>query len=154
MNHRRRSLIAGVVLITVGVLLLIAQLTGGWGDDLFLLVIGAGFITAYFYRQQYGLLIPGGILTGLGLGSLVEQIPSLQGDGSTLGLGIGFLAIYLLDLLNTGSTHWWPLVPGSLLVLTSLAESYEPFEELLAVGWPMLLILGGVWLLIRVFRSR
>ena len=31
------------------------------------------FIAAYFSQREYGLLVPGGVLTGLGLGLLAED---------------------------------------------------------------------------------
>jgi hypothetical protein len=85
---------------------------------------------------------------------LLEQGRLLQGDVDALGLGIGFVLIYVLDLLYTGSSNWWPLIPGGLLIVTSLAEGYEAFADLLSIGWPVILILGGILLLARVLRSR
>ena len=71
MDWENRGVIAGIILIALGLLFLAAQFFEGVGDAVVLLLIGGAFIYGYFSRQQYGLLIPGGILTGLGLGYAV-----------------------------------------------------------------------------------
>ena len=153
MNSKNRGLIAGGILIALGVIFLAAQFLGGVGDALILFLIGGGFVFGYFSRGQYGLLIPGGILLGLGVGSVLQQIPRLGGEFDTVGLGFGFILIYVIDVLRRGTSPWWPLAPGTLLMLVGLAEGSPQFQTWFSRGWPVLIILFGLLLLVRTLRD-
>jgi hypothetical protein len=142
----------GVILIAVGVTLFAVQLLHLDGD-IIVLVIGLVFATAFVATRRYGLLIPAGILTGLGTGILLEDM-GVMGEPVVLGLGLGFLAIYAGDRLTTGARapgRWWPLVPGAILTIIAGAESTFGAEgaRLIEQGWPILLIAAGAWLLLR-----
>ncbi|MBT7902689.1 hypothetical protein HN587_02425 [Candidatus Woesearchaeota archaeon] len=41
-------------------------------------------------KDSYGVLIPGGLLIGIGVGLLVHQVAA----GTLIGLGVGFVASY------------------------------------------------------------
>src|SRR5256885_1689014 len=82
----------GVILIVIGAVLFAIQ----WlhlDADVIVLVIGLVFVAAYAATRRYGLLIPAGILTGLGAGILLQDF-AVTREPVVLGLGIGFLAIY------------------------------------------------------------
>ena len=80
---RRRRIGAGIVLIVVGVGLYLQQHYTRIGDEAVLLILGAAFLGGYFYKRQFGLLIPGCLLLGLGLGSgsWPYQNPEANGFG-------------------------------------------------------------------------
>ena len=128
---RSQRTVAGLVLIVLGVVLL----------------IGVAFLTAYFLQRNYGYLIPGCILTGLGAGSLYDgSFPSL--DSSLFGLGCGFIAIWLIGWIfhrRTGS--WWPLIPGGVLILLSLPDTDRILRSIFR-NWPVILIGVGVVLVV------
>ena len=142
----------GVILIAVGTTLFAVQLLNLDGDVI-VLVIGLVFALAYAATRRYGLLIPAGIMTGLGAGILLEDYGVL-GEPVVLGLGLGFLAIYAADFLSSGARapgRWWPLIPGAILTIIAGAESTfgEQGARLITQGWPILLIAAGAWLLLR-----
>jgi hypothetical protein len=142
----------GVALIAVGVTLFTVQLLD-LDASVIVLVIGLVFAAAFAVTRRYGLLIPAGILTGLGTGILLEHA-GLVGEPVVLGLGLGFLAIYGVDLLTTGAREpgrWWPLIPGGILTVIAAAESTFGPEgaRVLERGWPVVLIVVGAWLLLR-----
>jgi hypothetical protein len=139
-------------LIAVGLTLLAVQLFQLDGSVV-VLVIGLVFWAAFAATRGYGLLIPAGILTGLGIGILLEKA-GVIGEPVVLGLGLGFVAIYAADRVTTGaraSGRWWPLIPGAILTVIAAAESTFGPEgaRLLERGWPVLLIAAGAWLLLR-----
>jgi hypothetical protein len=142
----------GVILIVIGVTLFAVQ----WlhlDANVIVLVIGLVFAGAYAATRRYGLLIPAGILTGLGVGVLLEDF-GMTREPVVLGLGLGFLAIYGVDLLTRGSrdrARWWPLIPGAILVVIAAAGGAFGDEGARAVeqGWPIVLIAIGAWLLLR-----
>jgi hypothetical protein len=142
----------GVILIVVGAMLFAVQLLH-LDADVIVLVIGLVFATAFAATRRYGLLIPAGILTGLGAGILLEDF-GVAGEPVVLGLGLGFLAIYGVDLLTDGRHRpgrWWPLIPGAILTVVAGASGAFGEEGARAIeqGWPILLIAVGAWLLLR-----
>ena len=142
----------GVILIAIGATLFTVQLLNLDGDVV-VLVIGLILAVAYAATRRYELLIPAGIVTGLGTGILLENAGAM-GEPVVLGLGLGFFAIYAGDLLTTGARapgRWWPLIPGGILTIIAAAESTFGPEgaRLITQGWPILLIAAGAWLLLR-----
>ncbi len=152
---QQRQLVPGLMLIALGVLFLLVQ-QAGWGGEAVVAVIGAAFLVGYAFTRHYGLLVPGGIMTGLGAGIIYET--QVQGGGAPvlLGLGLGFISIYAIDA--GGRRHaagWWPLIPGGVLCVIGLllAAGQRGLLGAVARWWPVLLILLGLYLLWRA-RSR
>jgi len=142
----------GVILIAVGATLFAVQLLH-LDADVIVLVIGLVFASTFAATRRYGLLIPAGIMTGLGAGILLEDIGA-KGEPAMLGLGLGFLAIYAVDALTSGARapgRWWPLIPGAIITVIAGASGTFGQEGARAIeqGWPILLIAVGAWLLMR-----
>ena len=142
----------GVILIVIGAALFAIQ----WlhlDADAIVLVIGLVFVAAYAATRRYGLLIPAGILTGLGAGILLEDF-GVTRDPVVLGLGLGFLAIYGVDVVARRSpqrARWWPLIPGAILIAVAGAGGAFGDEGGRAIqqAWPIILVVIGAWLLLR-----
>jgi hypothetical protein len=146
----QRNLLPGLLLIGLGVFFLVGRNTnlGGW---IFLAGLGAIFLVAYFNSRSYGLLIPGCILLGLGLGEAMDQ--------SSLGLGLGFIGIFAVDTLVRGRmSHWWPLIPGVIIAGSELSDmniaGLGTLRDIAADWWPLLLVLLGVLILFRGMADR
>ncbi|MBN1326813.1 MAG: hypothetical protein JW996_02555 [Candidatus Cloacimonetes bacterium] len=142
-KSRKRGFTAGIFLIVLGSLILFPL-------DINLstihFILGGLFLAGYFYKESYGLLIPGCLLISLSLSSVRSSFFGFQ-DFSAFWLGIGFIAIYVIDRIYRGDTHWWPLLPGIILIL---AESRN-LHRLISVGWPVILIFVGIMMLARAF---
>src|SRR5438552_2702557 len=150
-GYRERNILA-IILIGAGVLFLLQQLTffGSVGDYI-LLLLGGIFLYAYFSSRpgfRVGFLIPGAILLGIGVGQALSRVPFIQEWGphnlSGLTLGLGFCLIWALE-----RRHWWALIPGGILVITSLSEGW-----MIGRLWPLALVLLGVYLLYDQYRRR
>jgi hypothetical protein len=142
--------LGGVALIAIGAWLLIAQLSNSDQMDLlFLPLIGLGFIGWALQSHHFGLLVPGGILLGIGTGAgLINALfpnsaGNIQGGVFFLAFAAGWLLIALLSGLADNYLHRWPLIPagimaalGSLLIMGS-------------VWWPLAMVAGGVTLYLR-----
>jgi hypothetical protein len=61
-----------------------------------------------------------------------------------VGLGIGFLAIFTIDKLYRGTTSWWPLIPGFILLFMGLETRGMNMGTLLSKGWPLALVIVGI----------
>src|SRR5215212_9197924 len=116
------------------------------------LVIGLVFLYVYFNQgRNFGFLVPGAILTGLGAGIVAEALTSSSG-WVPLGLGLGFCAIWFLY-----RQHWWALIPGGIIALSGLSELARTGGGWLGWSfhwggnggsfWTLMLILLGVWLI-------
>jgi hypothetical protein len=124
----RDRIVFAAVLILVGVAglaLQVAESTPGAGGVVVLL-IGLGLLGAFAFTRQYGYLIPGGIMTGLGAGIVASEALTLTDEGTggviVLGLGLGFLSIWVIGgLVRVVEHHWWPLIPGGILAVIGAA---------------------------------
>jgi hypothetical protein len=144
--------IVGLVLIGVGAALLLIMTTD-LGGEVVLLVLGVGFLVAYASNRVYGLLIPGAILVGLGAG-LVAAGQGAPDAAGALGLGLGFVAIAIVDRLRAPGRGgwWWPFIPGGILVVTSL-PALTGLPELGPYLVPAALVVVGLLLLVRPRRQ-
>jgi hypothetical protein len=156
-----RSFVGPVILIVIG----LAALANNLGGDRFAggfvpLAIGIAFLVAYAASRKYGYLVPGGILTGIGAGllaaSLFRVTDTDAGAYAAIGGGIGFLLIYGLDLMVSPSAgRWWPVIPGSLMVVagTGMVSGNQELIRQLGQWSPVLLIALGVVILVARFRQ-
>lgn len=151
-DRRSRRMSAGLILIAIGLGLYLIDRVEGIGEEAVLLIIGAAFLIAYFVRKNHGLLIPGCILLGLGVGKVGQGSFLAFGESSMLGLGFGFIAIYVIARLNEGKSQWWPLIPGGMMLAMAFPGTHG-FVEYLWSHWQLLLVLIGVLILIGAFRG-
>ncbi len=145
MRPRLTQQMIGLVLILIGLGILLMNLFQiRLVGPLILALVGLAFLAGYFSRRRYGLLIPGCLLLGLAFGSAGENV--LKANLTVLGLGLGFLAIYGIDLFYRRSTPWWPLIPGGILVLGGLTQ-LPGLHILPSIAGPLVLIVAGLLLL-------
>jgi F0F1-type ATP synthase assembly protein I len=160
-----QRLIAGVVLIVFGMLMLLATFTNSSILGLSILpILGVLFIVWGLLARLPGPMIPGGILTGLGLGILLSQYAFSSSTGETqggivlLGLGIGFLLIIPLAWIVSPVRHWWALIPGGILTFIGIALLIGgpalTVASILGRLWPIIPIAVGMFLIWRLLRKR
>jgi hypothetical protein len=144
-EHRDPAALAlGSALVVIGAVLLAGRYSDALAAGGPALWLGLGFLVWWAFRGTYGLLLPASVLTGLGLGSTLGEI-GFYGNAVALGLGAGFLAIYALDALrHHGSSSWWPLIPGIVLVAVGLLQHTSGWDALSRLGWPLFLIIVGL----------
>jgi hypothetical protein len=148
----RDRIVFAAVLIFVGVAGLVLQAVEATptGGGVVVLIVGLGLLGAFAYSRQYGYLIPGGILTGLGAGIVASEAFTLTDDGTggviVLGLGAGFVSIWLIGaLVHVAEHHWWPLIPGAILATVGAALLIgSEAVALLDYWWVVLIVIGVV----------
>ncbi len=145
---KRSNVVTGSILIALGLGLFILQFAEDLGGEITLIFLGGVFLALYFNRGQLGFLIPGCILSGLGVGKLIEQLRIDSGEMGQIGLGVGFIAIAIIQQFKERQTVWWPLIPGGFLIFSGLAQRSDQVARLLSIGWPLLFVLIGAWLIL------
>lgn len=166
MNEKRNSLVGGLILVTIGVLALIGQFANvNLGNLPLYFVAGLGglFLLWGLFTREGGLMIPGGILSGIGWGIVLitgpyaEATGTVQGGIFMLSFAAGWAIITLLTALFADETHWWALIPGSIMALIGMALLYEGvFADALALLgkiWPVFLIIAGISVLFSLRRK-
>jgi len=154
-RQNQSRVFTGVLLIVLGFGLFGLQYLEAPGQGTVLLLLGALFVGGYLYSRNYGLLVPGCILLGLGAGSFGDRYFYVWGEFSKIGLGAGFIAIYLIALLYQRRSPWWPLIPGTILILLGLGQWHRAWTFLLSDGWPLILVIVGALILLGALgRSR
>jgi Flp pilus assembly protein TadB len=114
------------------------------------------------HRQQHGsqVLIPAGILIGLGAGLLLGY----AGPGVLIGLGCGLIAASLIpppgkgqeegnSISDRAGTNWVALLVGIFMILVGVGIVWTPPDY-----WPSIvaifLILLGIWFVARMYTRK
>lgn len=148
-----RRTVTGAILVTIG----LALLATNWfalGDAFVIASIAAVFVVAYGLTRRYGFLVPGMILAGAAVGTGLQDYGYDPSGGLVaVAIGAGFLAIFLVDAVARDASRWWPLIPGTILVLFGLSEVTEgTTAQLIEQLWPLALILAGAGILVGTAR--
>jgi hypothetical protein len=158
------------VLIGIGGFFLLSTVVPDIGRWL-LLLIGLIFLVAFVVRREYGFLVAGCIVSGVGIGVGLTSIVDDEWAGAVVLLSIagGFIAIWLISvLIHAGAREWpdgdskdvqqalwWPLIPGGILSLIGLVVlAEEGVGTDLLRWWPVLLIGAGAVVLLASLRRR
>ncbi len=158
----------GILLVLAGLFILIQQffsfeITG----SVFMAGLALFFILWGATQRKAGLLIPGGILTGLSFGIfMIEDSGTLteymEGGVMLFSLAAGFAIITLLARLFTTEKHWWALIVAGILTLIGsgvlIAETPEAHilkplvTAIFNAGqyfWPVIMIILGIWIIFK-----
>ena len=134
----------GIILIIAGAILTAVEEMHGLMPEIIFFIIGGAFLFAYFYHKVYGFLIPACILLGLGMGFFMGGRFEAYG---LIGLGGGFIAIYFIALAYEGNAHWWPFIPGSILIANGLTFLSARFLHMIFKSWPLIFVVAGAFLI-------
>ena len=148
------GLVAGLVIAGIGLFFLAGQLEPDIGRFV-TLFIGLSLLAVFVVRREYGFLVPGSILTGIG----IALEPAMTGDTESgvmmLSLAGGFLGIWVLgSIYRLPQNHWWPLIPGGILTLIGLVQLSSADVEGALRLWPIILIVIGALVLGRTVSRR
>ncbi|MCP4419268.1 MAG: hypothetical protein GY805_21840 [Chloroflexi bacterium] len=167
MEMQKKDMTGGLILVGIGLWALVSQfvtidLPGNLGL-LFLPGLGVMFLAWGILTRNGGLMIPGGILSGIGWGAYAIAGPFSvwQGDNEggvfLISLGLGFGLITLVTAVFAKETHWWALIPGSIILFigASILFGGALLTALSWIGklWPAGLILLGAFILYKGFRE-
>lgn len=145
-------LIPGIILLTLGVIVGAEAFAGGlgeWAGPVVLGGIGLSFLAVYLVeRSAWWMLIPAGTLLSLSALTTVEIVGVGFEPAALLFIGLG-LTFAILSALRIGDRHQiWPLFPAAALLVMGFLMLIGR-EEWLNLIWPLALIGGGVYVLLR-----
>jgi hypothetical protein len=157
----RDRIVFAVILIVVGIAGLVLQTVETTPDlgGFVVLTIGLAFLGAFAFTRQYGFLVPGGIMTGLGAGIIASQnltglTDEQTGGAVVLGLGLGFLSIWVIGaIVHVAEHHWWPLFPGGVLAVVGAALLIGGQAVDLLDYWGVAVIALGLFVLWRAWAG-
>ena len=161
-KHSRVSggIVAGIILVSCGLVSLAARFIA-LPPTVYPLLLGVIFLAAGLLTRNSGLLVPGGILTGIFTGAFLMTGPyaNLPEDFSAgvflAAFAGGWVLISLLSLYTEGIRKWWswPLYPAGVIGLIAVAllagEPYLSGLQFLGTIWPIFLIVGGLYLVLK-----
>lgn len=144
----------GAILIALGLVLLAGELftLSPW---MVLASISAVLLALWAATRQYGFAVPAMIVAGLAVGTgWQDALVSSSGGEPVVGLALGFIGIYVVNLFARREAQWWPLVPGGILAAVGgqLVAQGTVYESWILPLWPVALIVLGLVLLYVTYR--
>jgi hypothetical protein len=152
------AIIPGVIFLSLGGMLGMSVLAPGladlWGGAFFLGGISLAFWLVYLAdRRNWWAIIPAGVLATIALiAGLGEVAPGME-LGGLFFLGIGLTFALLGVLPNTGTNMRWAFIPAGIMIVFGLLITAAAVN-LINYIWPALLILAGLFLLLRTYIYR
>jgi hypothetical protein len=157
-KRRNGALVGGALLISIGLYSLLENLFHMEWGLYFLPMLAVVFLAGGLYTRRPGLLIPGGILAGIGGGAIVvDQYMHYFSDQARGGtflvvFAAGWLLITLASMV-IGRLMLWPLFPAAFLGMTGAAllagQTGLQLLTLFGYFWPAVLIVLGLYLILR-----
>lgn len=115
-----------------------------------LMCLSLGFLMIYLrQRINWWAVIPAGILATLSVLTIVDNIDLSVESGSIffLGLGLTFVTVGVLPTIE----QRWAFIPGGILLALGLLLALQA-GIIFDLAWPVGLILGGAYLILRSLR--
>lgn len=161
--EKRNDVSFGFFLILIGLVFF----AGRFFDNFGLMVmpaLGLGFIAWSIASRNIGLLIPGGILSGIGLGTVLLESNwvtrmELSDDGGVflVSFALGWFLITLLSILVFQKPMWWPMIPGGIMAVIGSGLLVD--ERILGIFsifgnfWPLILVAVGIYIIWRQYEG-
>jgi hypothetical protein len=150
------GLVAGLVIAGIGLFFLAGQLEPDIGRFV-TMFIGLALLAVFVVTRQYGFLVPGSILTGVGIGIVLDSAASGEAESGVMMLALagGFLGIWVIgSIYRLSENHWWPLIPGGILTLIGMVQLTRTDVAGALRLWPVILIVLGAFLLAKAITRR
>lgn len=161
-SSQRRVFIVGVGLVVVGGLFTILSAGGSPFPRFVPAIAGIVICIAAVVAKLPGLLLPGALFVGAGVGLLVaREMPQSEAQPiiGTFLLSIGASLCLIPPLLKVSGWAfvWWPFVSGGALAahgLSMLLFEGTNVGGALDAAWPAVVALSVAWIVIVYYRRR
>jgi hypothetical protein len=152
------AILPGVIFLSLGGLIAMGVLAPGLADSLgggfFLGGISLAFWLVYLVdRRNWWAVIPGGVLATIAVvAGLGDRAPGMETGGIFfMGLGLTFALLGVLP--NPGVNLRWAFIPAGILIVFGVLIAAAS-SNIVNYVWPVLMILGGLYLLLRTYMLR
>ncbi|WP_320536342.1 hypothetical protein [Pseudarthrobacter sp. IC2-21] len=136
MESAKTSIIAGIVLMAVGLLFLLDRLgvvdSGVYVPALMFAAVGAVFLGVFFRRRdQWWAAIPGSVFLGLAAVITASQVAPGSAGGAYLFLfmAAGFAAVYARVPAN-----WWAIIPAGVMFTLAVIVALPALQGMAVAG--------------------
>ena len=154
-NRNQNQTIGGVILLILGVLFLVILFLGGSVSSLLIVpTVGVLLLVWGILARHAGPMIPGGIVTGVGVGLLLAIDDGFATGVFMLSLGLGFVLVTVMTAVFAPTTHWWALIPGGINAVIGLGFFFGGTVWQLLNWWPLILIALGLHTLWRNYSRQ
>ncbi len=149
--------IPGVILVSLGAVIAVAELAPEFGDrfggSIFLFGIALAFLIVYLMdRRFWWAIIPMGVMATLTAVTILEEASAFEG-GTVFFLGLAATFALVALLPNGGEPMRWPWIPALVLLVLGALISIGA-DNMMVFIFPVVLILVGVYLLFGTARRR
>jgi len=123
------------------------------GGALFLGLVSLGFWMVYYVRRDFWwAIIPGGAVgTTAVIALLANIVPAAETTALMLmGVGLTFLVLYFLP--EGRGRQPWAIIPGGILIIIAALTGIA-FGTMARFFWPLVFIIGGLFLVLRSRKS-
>ena len=128
-------------------------LAGVIGGGLVLGLVSLGFWMVYYVRRDFWwAIIPGGAIATTAIIALLSNVvPAVETTAlMLLGVGLTFLVLYFLP--EGRGRQPWAIIPGGILIIIAALTGIA-FGTMARFFWPLVFILGGLFLVLRSRKS-
>ncbi len=117
-----------------------------------LMAVALPFLVGFLRnRERWGLLIPAYVLLAVGvMVGLLER--GILNDLLVPAYVMFAIAIPFFVVYGRNPQQWWALIPGGIMAVIGL--SFLIAEAMIGYAVPAVLILAGIWILVRQFTHR
>ncbi|PMQ02198.1 MAG: hypothetical protein CBR30_00635 [Dictyoglomus sp. NZ13-RE01] len=145
--------ILGMILLLIGIFLTLINFHLLSGSSI-IFIFAISFLYMYKrFGKNIGFLIPGCILTAVGIYLLLRDLVYVEGIYFLPLLGLSFIAIYFVHtskFSKYSGERYWPLYPGIILTTIGLILIFqEKLSNYINLLIPITLIIIGISLLIK-----
>lgn len=154
-KNNQNQTVGGAILLILGVLFLVGQFLGDSVSSLVIVpTVGVLLLVWGIITSHAGPMIPGGIVTGVGVGLLLAIDDGFATGVFMLSLGLGFVLVTVMTAVFTPTTHWWALIPGGINAVIGLGFFFGDTVWQLLNWWPLILIALGLHTLWRNYSRQ
>ncbi len=128
-------------------------LAGVIGGGLFLGLVSLGFWMVYYVRRDFWwAIIPGGAVATTAVIALLANIVPAAETAALMLLGVGLTFLVLYFLPEGRGRQPWAIIPGGILIIIAALTGIA-FGTMARFFWPLVFILGGLFLVLRSRKS-
>ncbi len=128
-------------------------LAGVIGGGLLLGLVSLGFWMVYYVRRDFWwAIIPGGAVATTAVIALLANIVPAAETAALMLLGVGLTFLVLYFLPEGRGRQPWAIIPGGILIIIAALTGIA-FGTMARFFWPLVFILGGLFLVLRSRKS-